>query len=71
LNTGSAGDARPDILTAKIDCSELSLVHDTTNDETAHLIPGTNAGAKTALIAQFERFAASLQYHICSFFVRT
>jgi hypothetical protein len=71
LNTGPTGDTGPDILVAKINCPELRFTHDTTNDETADLIPGANAGAKTALIAQFERFTASLQYYICSFFVRT
>jgi hypothetical protein len=71
LNTGPTGDAGPDILAAKINCPELRLMHDTTNDETAYLVPGTNSGAKAALVAQFERFATSLQYHICSFFVRT
>jgi hypothetical protein len=71
LDTSSTSDTGPDILTAKINCPELSFMHDTTNEKTSDHIPGTNAGTKTTLVTQFERFAAGLEYHVCSFFIRT
>jgi hypothetical protein len=71
LDTGSTSDASPDILAAKINCPKLSLMHNAANEKTSDQVPGTNTGAKTALITQFERFTTGLEYHICSFFVRT
>jgi hypothetical protein len=46
-------------------------MHDATNEKTPDRIPGTNAGTKTALVTQFERFAAGLEYYVCSFFIGT
>jgi hypothetical protein len=71
LDTSSTSDASPDILTPKIDCPKLSFMHDATNEKTSNQVPGTSTGAKTTLVTQFERFAAGLKYHVCSFFVRT
>jgi hypothetical protein len=71
LNTGSTSDASPDILAAKISCSKLSFMHYAANDKTSDQVPGTNTGAKTTLVTQFEWFATGFEYHIYSFFVRT
>jgi hypothetical protein len=46
-------------------------MHDAANKKTSDQVPGTNTGAKTTLVTQFERFTTGLEYHINSFFVRT
>jgi hypothetical protein len=46
-------------------------MHDATDDKISDQVPGTNPGTETTLITQFERFAAGLEDHVCSFFVRT
>jgi hypothetical protein len=46
-------------------------MHDAANEKTSDQVPGTNTGAKTTLVTQFERFTTSLEYHVYSFFVRT
>jgi hypothetical protein len=69
LDTSSTSDTGPDILTPKINCPELSFMHDAANNKTPDQIPGTNTGTKTTLVTQFERFAAGLEYYVCSFFI--